>query len=152
MWRPLKISDLAQLSNIAAKVHPGLPEDDAVFAERLQLAPDFCFFADPDLGYCLAHPWKLGQVPKLNSLLGSLAGADCLYIHDVALLPTARGTGLGRKIVEILAEVAHQKGFTKMALTSVSGADPFWLAMGFEPKPMAGLESYGSAQYMIKVL
>ena len=95
-WRPMRHSDLAMVEAIAGRVHPGLPEAAAVFAERLTLFPDGCFLLEDQtggtsLGYAVTHPGLIGHAPPLNSLLGALPDrADCLYLHDVALLPATR--------------------------------------------------------------
>ena len=41
------------------------------------------------LGYCISHPGIVGQPPPLDTVLGRIDGADCLYIHDLCLLPVA---------------------------------------------------------------
>ncbi len=42
------------------------------------------------------YPWRFGQPPKLNMRLHRLSDdADTFYIHDVAILPAARGGGAG---------------------------------------------------------
>ena len=75
-WRAMEAADLAAVERVAAHVHPDYPEDEAVFAERLSLCPEGCLvlarpLGDP-CGYVVAHPWRLGQPPALNSLLGAL--------------------------------------------------------------------------------
>ncbi|WMT87273.1 GNAT family N-acetyltransferase [Pelagibacterium sp. 26DY04] len=156
-WRPLLASDLPTVSAIAEKVHPDFPEDDAVFADRQAIAPATCFlFEDDDTpaGYLLAHPWRLGQVPALNTVLGEIpAQPDTLYIHDLALLPAARGTGAGAAIVERLAGAARPLG--AMSLVAVNRSTPFWTRMGFfrydDEALVAKLASYDSdAQYMVR--
>lgn len=106
-WRAMAAADLAAAERIAARVHPDYPEDAAVFAERLSLFPEGCLvLVSPSGelgGYVIAHPWRLGQPPALNSLLGALpAAADTLYIHDIALLPERRGGGAAGRALERL--------------------------------------------------
>ena len=125
--------DLPLVSAIAQKVHPSFFEDDPVFAERLRLAPEGCWICegrDGALGYVLSHPWTLAAPPALNSPLGSLPGVpDTFYIHDLALLPATRGTGVARKIVEILIGTASP--YSTMSLVAVNGSAPFWSRFGF---------------------
>jgi ribosomal protein S18 acetylase RimI-like enzyme len=153
-WRALRAGDLPALAKVAGKVHPGFPEDDAVFAERLALAPAWCFaLADEKtlFGYVLSHPWHNGPPPKLNTLLGVLPSpSPTAYIHDLALLPDARGAAHGRTIVRQLIAQAKSQNFTSLALVAVSGSAPFWESQGFRvfPSP-APLSSYGDdARYM----
>ena len=47
-WRPMARSDLRAAIALADRVHPGLPEEEAVFTDRLHLCPAGCLvLADP---------------------------------------------------------------------------------------------------------
>ena len=159
LWRPLLPTDLAAVSSIAAAVHPAFPEDDSVFANRQAIAPDFCFLLELDgaaVGYVLAHPFQLGAIPALNTIITlPSARPDTLYLHDLALLPAARGTGAGAAIVSRLAEAARP--FGAMSLVAVNASTPFWTRMGFfryeDDALAAKLASYeSSALYMVRTL
>lgn len=155
----MTVDDLAAVDVIAAKVHPNFPEDVAVPAERLRLAPAGCYVLADDngiVGYVVSHPWRAFPPPKLNTLLGALPEPPaCWYIHDLALMPTARGRGHAGAIVERLAAVARQAGLRAMSLTAVSGSAPFWARHGFVvetgPEIAAALASYGAdAAFMMR--
>lgn len=145
LWRPLLPSDLPALGAIAAQVHPGFPEDDAVFAERLRLYPQgalLLVLAGRPAGYVLSHPWRFGQVPALNALLGEIpANADTYYLHDLALLPSARGSGAAAAIVKKLSDIAAEAGFARMSLVAVNGSQGFWHKQGFVAEALPGLET-----------
>jgi GNAT superfamily N-acetyltransferase len=149
-------ADLAHVVAIAEVVHVNYPEDPAVFANRLELFAPGCLMAEEDgqmLGYCIAHPGTVGDPPPLDTVLAALpAGADCLYIHDVALLPAARGRHLGVALARLLEDVARAHAFDRMALTAVNNSDGFWGALGYQPRPCAKLASYGEATYRVKHL
>ena len=155
----MQASDMADVERIGDAVHQAFPERTAVPAERLALFPDGCLIAGDAtgavIGYAVTHPWHLDRPVPLDTLLGGLpANSDCLYIHDVALRPAARGTGLGRAVVTILAGVAERHGLRAMALTAVHGSVPFWTTCGFavveSPALAAKLASYGpDARYMV---
>lgn len=154
-WRPLVADDLPRLNAIAAALHPSYPERPEVFAERVTLAPRFCFaFADAEtmLGYALTHPW-IGAPPKLDTLIGAApARADHLYIHDVAVLPQGRGRGAVAALLDALDAQARGAGLSRQTLVAVAGLSPFWSRHGFasRPPPDGGmLQSYGDgALYM----
>lgn len=156
MWRPMAAADLGAVNAVADVVHVNYPEDPAVFANRLALFPAGCWMAEEDgavLGYCIAHPGIVGEPPPLDCVLPVLpAAADCLYIHDVALLPAARGRHLGVALARRLEEVARAHGFDRMALTAVNNSNGFWGALGYEPRPCAKLASYGAATYRVRML
>lgn len=164
-WRAMETADLDRVMAIAEVVHPDYPEDRTVFAERLALYPDGCAMAEafgaeaagPCIGYIVMHPGRLGVPPPLDSPLGALPEVpDCLYLHDVALLPAARGLGLGVAALERMNALAARQGFRWLALTSTPGARAFWDAQGFRPHDggaglAAKLASYGGGMtYMTK--
>lgn len=160
-WRPLRPSDLDAVERIAAIVHPAYPERPEVPAERLALFAAGCFAAwdgTEMVGYAIAHPGRLGVPPALDSLLGALpAHPDCLYLHDVALLPAARGKGLGSALVGRLIGLAAARGLMHLALVAVGGSTPYWMAQGFGPPPHLScdlrrkLASYGGdAAYLVR--
>lgn len=160
-WQPMQAEDLSLVSSIAAEVHPAFPEEEAVFAERLRLFPEGCKLLQVDgaaAGYLFSHPVKFGQVPELNSLLGEVAvGADSLYIHDLALLPHARGTGAAKQIVSQMSSWARTRGFATMSLVAVNESQRFWESQWFivanRPELADKLESYEpEARFMVRQL
>ena len=160
-WRPAHDSDLPAISAIAARIHPALPERPEVFAEKMRLYPDGCrvlVAGDEIAGYGLAHPWKRHQIPPLDRFLERLPeDADCLYVHDVAVLPDRRG-GVSRAYVTGIAELARASGIATLALVSVYTTLPLWEHLGFHPVTADAalhvkLASYGKgATYMLRDL
>jgi GNAT superfamily N-acetyltransferase len=160
-WRPAHASDLPAISAIAARIHPDLPESPEVFAEKMRLYPDGCralVVNDAVSGYGLAHPWKQNEIPPLDGFLERLPdAADCLYVHDVAVLPDFRG-GVARAYVATIEGLARTSGIAALALVSVYGTHVLWERLGFRPvTPEAALRakltSYGaSATYMLREL
>lgn len=161
LWRPMTATDLPAVLAVAAVVHPGYPEDEAVFAERLGLFPQGCLVLDGPggpIGYVVAHPWRCAAPPALNSLLGALPSrAGCVYIHDLALLPQARGSGAGGMVVARLSEIAARAGLPRLALVAIDGSSGFWRRQGFRevhaPALAEKLASYDdAARYMERAL
>lgn len=160
VWRPMLSGDLASVERIAEIVHPDYPEAPETFADRLAVFPAGCRIAEGEdgaVGYALMHPGRLGRPPALDSLLGALPeGADCLYLHDVALLPAARGKGLGEAVLAYARGLAAAHGFARLALTSTPPARGYWTRLGFGPYGgadaalAAKLASYGEGMaYMV---
>lgn len=160
-WRPAHTSDLPAICAIAARIHPALPERPEVFAEKMRLYPDGCrvLVAGDDIaGYGLAHPWKRHQIPPLDRFLERLPeDADCLYVHDIAVLPDRRG-GVARAYMTGIAELARASHIATLALVSVYATRPLWERLGFRSVPAdaalhAKLASYGEgATYMLRDL
>lgn len=138
-WRAMTTLDLPVIEAIAASVHPAFPEDIVVFAERQRLYPDGTRLLELDgepAGYILSHPWRFGALPALNSLLGAIPDdADTYYLHDLALLPAARGTGAAAMIVGDMLRHARLGGFPSASLVAVNGSLPFWYKHGFREVP-----------------
>ncbi|WP_453955268.1 GNAT family N-acetyltransferase [Bradyrhizobium sp. USDA 377] len=160
-WRPARASDLPAISAIAARIHPDLPERAEVFAEKMRLYPDGCraLIADDEIvGYGLAHPWKQHRIPPLDVFLELIPDdADCIYLHDVAVLPDFRG-GVARAYVVAIEGLARASAIPALALVSVYATRPLWQRLGFQPvtantELSEKLASYGNgATYMLRDL
>jgi SAM-dependent methyltransferase/ribosomal protein S18 acetylase RimI-like enzyme len=157
----MSIADLPLVSVLAARIHPDYPEDDAVFAERLQLYPPGCRVLEGEHGlaaYIVSHPWRHLEPPPLNALLGKLPSQpSTFYIHDLALAPEARGTGAASLVVDELADHARKTGLPAISLIAVNGSVGFWQRQGFEtvrdPQLDSKLRSYGDdACFMARML
>jgi GNAT superfamily N-acetyltransferase len=154
-------ADLPAVDAVAARVHPAFPEDEAIFAERLRLYPPGCHVLDRNgtiAAYAVSHPWIDRAPPPLNAPLGGLpARPSTYYLHDIALLPEARGSGAGAEIVATLAAQAGAEQLSSLSLIAVNGSAGFWRRQGFEVVAddalAAKLRSYGAdAQFMVRRL
>ena len=118
-WRPLQPADLDAVMAVAEVVHPTFPERRETFADKLALAPD-CNFALDGAGRDArpATPWRCrggaGEVVALDTVYGALPEpCDVLYIHDIALLPAARGRALAGDAVALLVAAARRRGLAR---------------------------------------
>lgn len=157
-WRLMSEADIACVVGIADRVHLDYPEDAAVFAERQRLYPAGCRVLD--LGgevsaYIISHPWRQLEPPSLNTLLGKLPDAPTTYyIHDIALLPKARGSGAASMVIAELLGHAASTGAQNASLVAVGGTEGFWGRHGFQmfedPVLDKKLASYDeTAHYMV---
>ena len=161
-WRRAEPSDLPAIIAIATAIHPDLPERAEVLAEKMSLFPEGCrvlITGDDVFGYGIAHPWTLLQIPPLDDFLHRLPSApDCLYLHDVAVMPALRGSHVAASYIETLVRLARASGIEHLALVSVYDTSPFWARHGFRViVPDAALRiklaPYGdSARYMVRDL
>jgi GNAT superfamily N-acetyltransferase len=72
------------------------------------------------VGYGLSHPRKLNCIPPLDSFLKTIpSDADCLYVHDVAVLPEVRGHGYAESYVELMDERALKIGNCGLGASSI---------------------------------
>ena len=60
--------------------------------------------------------------------------ADCLYLEEIHVVESARGTGLGRRLMEEVERKARQRGQSEIRLSvfSDSPAAIFYERLGFE--------------------
>jgi len=160
-WRSLTGYDMPAVEKIAATVHPDFFESLEVLAERQRLYFHGTYLLEVNerpAGYVLSHPWRFGDLPALNSLLGDLpAGADTFYIHDLALLPVARRIGAASFITEALAKHARAHGYPTMSLVAVNASQGFWerhdFAVEDRPDLTQKLATYeDSARLMVRRL
>ena len=160
-WEPLEEADLGHADLIQRTIHADLPERPAVMAERRRLYPAGCRKLVRDgtmVGYAVAHPWRQGRVPPLDTLLRTLpARPDCLHLHEVAILPVGGGAGAAGIYANDLRDLASAAGLAALACVSVYGTAPLWMRHGFaaaEPQPHPdALRSYGSgAVYMLALV
>ncbi|HZR75129.1 GNAT family N-acetyltransferase [Bradyrhizobium sp.] len=158
-WRKANSSDLQRINEIADRIHTGLPERPEVFEEKVRLCPEACLVllaGDEIVGYGISHPWKLHQIPPLDTFLENLPpNPDCIYVHDVVVLPEFRGKLAVGMYIEVIAQLAKAMNIGSLALVSVYDTDPLWSRFGFRVVPpdttlSAKLQSYGeTAKYMI---
>ena len=161
IWRPMAAADLDAVEAIAAAVHPAYPERREIPAERLRLHPAGCLVLAGDggiAGYVVSHPWRALDPPKLDTLLGALPASPAThYLHDLALLPAARGKGAASTVVERLVRVGREAGLPTLSLVAVNRSAPFWERHGFvavrDPALEAALASYDDdARFMVRAL
>jgi GNAT superfamily N-acetyltransferase len=160
-WRQATAADLPIIDEIGNGIHLSLPERPEVFAEKLRLFRPGCrvlFLSGEVVGYGMSHPWRLNSIPPLDTFLETLpTDPDCIFIHDVVVLPRARGHSAAERFVEIVAAVARERGIPALALVSVYNTHPLWMKCGFEVREREDLaqklESYGeTARYMVRSL
>lgn len=149
-WRPMSGMDIPAVHALASATYPDLPEEEAVYRERLTLFPTGCHVlaaGDEITGYVVAHPWVSGRPPALNRLIGSIPrDADCLYLHDIALRPELRGVGHARQIVSTLIDATSRRQLPRVELVALSGTASFWTSCGFRAATNRDVEAstYGS--------
>ena len=76
-------------------------------------------------------------------------------LHDIALLPQARGTGAAKAVIALLADRAMASGLPNLSLIAVNDSASFWQRHGFAVTPDPALDkklrSYDeSARFMVR--
>ncbi|SFJ02206.1 Acetyltransferase (GNAT) family protein [Sphingomonas sp. NFR04] len=159
---PLQPRHLPQALALQAQAYPAfLVEPEPAFASRLHVATPFNLAAEHGgilLAYLLAHGWTRESPPSVGAVLDPTTHGDTLYLHDLAVSAAARGTGIGRLLVEAAFRDAVAVGLTRAELIAIDGAADYWRRLGFESgSPSAALAAkvaqYGpAAQWMWRAL
>ena len=125
-------------------------------------AADSCFLASRNgaaLAYVIALPWQSAHPIALDSPSCTVPeSTDCMYIHDMAVCASARGSGVGRRLLSMVQAATDARSLSRQCLVAVHGAAAFWERHGFRrlegnARIAAFLAPYGSeAVYMERLV
>ncbi|MCD8520695.1 MAG: GNAT family N-acetyltransferase [Saccharospirillaceae bacterium] len=160
--RQAVITDIAEILRIQALCYTSIePERADAFINKLQQAPDCAFVTETESGKLLAYlfalPIRTEQPPALDADDFIVPQqADCLYLHDLAIDPSARGLGLSAPLLEAFFNTAKARRFTQASLIAVQNSVPFWQRYGFhnrhplsqDAELQARISVYGEAAYL----
>jgi len=130
----LTLKDLEQVLEIQkACYHEDYLESREKFESILQLYPPGCYgiWHEKLVGYLFSHPWRIGECVPLGTPIKKLPeNADCLYLHDIAILPEFRGKGAGKALFSKVLDAAQR--FKAIELVAVQRSENFWKKLGFK--------------------
>ena len=151
--RSMTAADLPAVLEIQAACYTEItPESQESFHAKLSASESTCFVASlgaETVGYLVALPWEFSSPPALNAGTCRLpASPDCLYLHDLAVKPSARQFGTGRALVEAFLARLSESGLERASLIAVQNSAPYWERYSFRAVPMsaglhAKLSTYG---------
>lgn len=158
---PMRTVDIPAVLDIQASCYEkSLLESHDAFVSKQQASPASCFMAhigDTAAGYLVSIPANANTPPALNSDVYQIpAKPDCLYLHDLAIAPNARGQGVADKLIAAFFRQLRTLEFKTACLTAVNDSASFWARYGFNPAALQGtarqcVATYGhSAQYMVR--
>ena len=140
----MRDDDLAAVDALAKRVHLEYPERPEVARERLKIGSPWCrvLALETEIsGYLIAHPWRRGAPPALDTLIGdAIAEPDCLYLHDFVIAPERRGCGDAARVLKPLLDKALEC-FPGIALVSISGLESYWQRWGFCVVEVPGIDA-----------
>ena len=161
--RLMQIADLSAVVRLQDHCYADeFYESPQVVAKRLMLYPQSCWLAcyqDKVWGYLFSYPSRLGQINPLGAEFGQYEQANCLYLHDMAVSPDARGQGVATALLQQALTYASTLGLPYAALVAVQNSAAFWQQQQFSavdslsvPASLA-LTSYGEdAIYLARPL
>jgi GNAT superfamily N-acetyltransferase len=133
-WRGMLHADVPAVAGLGARVYPSqLWEGLDAFRARRQIGTGIVL-TDPAgqiCGYLLAHPWD-DTAPPLTAELEPVPQVTTLWLHDLALVPEARGRGHAAQAVRRF--LAWARMFPSASLVALDPvATRFWGRFGFRP-------------------
>lgn len=142
--RRMTAADLDGVLEIQAHCYPAnLLEGIEALASRLTLSPETCMVAissgDQALaGYLFTHPWPRGSLPPLDGILEPSAARGSAtvmtwFVHDMAVAPAGRGSGLAPRLYEAALQAALEAGLRHSRLIAVQAAADWWRRLGYAP-------------------
>lgn len=164
--RNMREADLPCVMQIQQQCYHEIePESLQAMQAKLHASPHTCFVAQIHqnaqgshrqiAGYMLVLPWRRHTLPALNASQCELpAQPDCLYLHDLAVMPEFRGYGVGRQLFKAFKAILQHTGFGCATLVAIQNSVSYWRRFGFAPVDASALlletlSSYTSqARYM----
>ena len=177
--RPALISDIPEILRIQALCYTSIePEKADAFINKLQQAADCAYVVEDKnniikdsndnahteikengklLAYVFALPIRIEQPPTLDADDFIVPQqADCLYLHDLAIDPSARGLGLSAPLLEAFFHTAQVRQLSQASLIAIQNSVPFWQRYGFhhrhplsqDSELQARISVYGEATYL----
>ena len=112
-------------------------EDAESFIAKIAASPTTSFGAWRNmemLAYLIAVPLADDDGFDLNTShipAADIETATVMYIHDVAVHPDARGSGVANHLLNRLADHVSGSSISEWQLVSVQGSQDFWAKQGF---------------------
>lgn len=164
--RPARRADIPEILRIQAQCYTEIePETAPAYLNKLEQAPDCAFVMagagnGQVLAYLFALPIQIEAPPALDAHdFVCPANADCLYLHDLAIAPDARGLGLSRPLMQAFFAAAQARRLPWASLIAIQDSQAFWQAYGFASSELSRradmqnkLRSYGAASYLLQKL
>ena len=151
--RMMAVADLTAVLEIQAACYAEVTREskDSLHA-KLSASQSTCLIASLEgdtVGYLISLPWEFSGPPMLNAETCRLPSSpDCLYLHDLAVAPSARKFGAGRALVGAFLTRLKELDLGRASLIAVQNAAPYWERYGFRAvslsEPLkAKLSTYG---------
>ena len=136
--RPILDTDIDHILSVQTEAYESRYHESAhSFRAKVAVGPESCFSAwnKGDMaGYLVAMPMPADAAIELDSDVlpaTSLATAESLYIHDLAVRPQYRRQRVANVLLVHLYELALRHRIEHFRLVAVQGSAPFWESLGF---------------------
>jgi len=130
-------------------------EDISVYQKIMEVFPDGAWgaFCDDKLaGYIFFHPYKYSEIKPFNSMLSLNGDENCMYLHEIAVLPEYRAHQLSIHLLSNFDQVSKLHNLTNQSLVSVQNSIGFWEKKGFSVLAKIEEGGYTNSYLMSKQL
>ena len=153
--RPLNPNDIAAVLEVQRKCYSTeLIEAGETFEKKMAFYPEGCLGIEEDgeLGaYVFCHPWIASQIVPLDFDMKAMPDhCDCLYIHDISVVPAWRGRKVAAELLASVFALARRNQLGKLSLVAVQSSEPFWAKQGFHPVRSFSYSDNVVATHMIR--
>jgi len=100
------------------------------------------FYEDKLVGQIFFHPYKNQTEKPLNTELTITGEEDCMYLHEIAVLPQYRSHGISNFLLDKFNEVSRKYQIMNQSLVSVENSVEFWKKKGFKIIKKADANNY----------
>ena len=130
-------------------------ENINVYNAFLNVFPDGAwgaFYEEKLVGQIFFHPYKNQTEKPLNTELVITGEEDCMYLHEIAILPQYRSYGISTSLLNIFNEISIKYEVKYQSLVSVENSAEFWKKKGFSIVKKADENNYLDGYLMTKNL
>lgn len=150
--RAMRVEDMEAVLEVQLRCYDAAKlESSQSFLAKLNASPTTCFIAcvaDAPVAYLVAVPTEAGNPPPLNGMTYLVPrAANALYLHDLAVHPEARGSGVSSALVEAYFHVLKESKAQFGCLTAVNESCTYWERYGFRSATLAEVRSGHMASY-----
>ena len=134
--RTITTDDICSIHAIQSRCYPtSLQESVQTLRSKCDVSPLSCWLVENNSciqAYLITHPWLKETLPAFNQSLQALpTQADVLFLHDLAIDPSARNQGIARTLLRHAFLWAISQNLRKATLIAVQGTQRFWQHHGF---------------------
>ena len=130
-------------------------ENEFVYDNLITVFPEGSLGAFCDgklIGYVYFHPYYNHTAKPLNSALSLKGDEDCMYLHEIAVLPAYRALRIPNSLMEEFDKVSVKYQMKYQSLVSVQNSVGFWEKHGFTVVGQTDECEYSDGFLMSKLL
>ena len=102
------------------------------------------------VGQIFFHPYKNRIEKPLNTELVITGKEECMYLHEIAILPQYRSHGISNSLLNKFNEISKKYKIMNQSLVSVENSLEFWKKKGFSIVKKADANNYLDGHLMSK--